>query len=53
MDFWGSGPEGRQAGGFSFDLLNANAPEEEVRRHSHDEAHFVLEARKATHLQAG
>ncbi len=42
MDFWGSGPEGRQAGGFSFHVLNANAPEEEVRRHSHDEAHFVL-----------
>lgn len=42
MDFWGSGPEGRQAGGFSFHMLNANAPEEEVRRHSHDEAHFVL-----------
>jgi AraC family transcriptional regulator len=42
MEFWGSGPEGRQAGGFSFHLLNANAPEEEVQRHSHDEAHFVL-----------
>ncbi len=42
MDFWGSGPDGRQAGGFSFHLLTANAPEEEVRRHSHDEAHFVL-----------
>jgi AraC family transcriptional regulator len=42
MDFWGSGPEGRQAGDFSFHVLNANAPEEEVRRHSHDEAHFVL-----------
>ncbi|QXQ08219.1 helix-turn-helix transcriptional regulator [Sphingosinicellaceae bacterium] len=41
-DFWGSGPEGRQAGGFSFHLLNANAPEDEVQRHSHDEAHFVL-----------
>ncbi|SDA25175.1 AraC family transcriptional regulator [Sphingomonas sp. NFR15] len=42
MDFWGSGPEGREAGGFSFHLLNANAPEEEVQRHSHEEAHFVL-----------
>lgn len=42
MDFWGSGPAGRQAGGFSFHVLNANAPEEEVQRHSHDEAHFVL-----------
>lgn len=42
MDFWGSGPDGRQAGDFSFHVLNANTPEEEVRRHSHDEAHFVL-----------
>ncbi|QYE34706.1 AraC family transcriptional regulator [Polymorphobacter sp. PAMC 29334] len=42
MDFWGSGPKAREAGGYSFHLLNANAPEEEVRRHSHDEAHFVL-----------
>lgn len=41
-DFWGSGPDGREAGGFSFHLLNANAPEEEVQRHSHEEAHFVL-----------
>ncbi len=41
-DFWGSGPEGRHAGGFSFHALTANPPEEEVRRHSHDEAHFVL-----------
>ncbi|WP_233204081.1 AraC family transcriptional regulator [Novosphingobium sp. HII-3] len=42
MDFWGSGPEGRQAGGFSFHLLKANAPEEEVRPHMHEEAHSVL-----------
>jgi len=42
MDFWGTGPAGREAGGFSFHLLTANAPEEEVRPHSHDEAHFVL-----------
>lgn len=41
-DFWGSGPEGRHAGGFSFHALTANPPEEEVLRHSHDEAHFVL-----------
>lgn len=41
-DFWGSGPAGRQAANFSFHLLSANASEEEVRRHSHDEAHFVL-----------
>ncbi|MFD1951471.1 helix-turn-helix transcriptional regulator [Sphingomonas arantia] len=41
-DFWGSGPNGRQAGGFSFHVLTANAPEDEVRRHTHDEAHFVL-----------
>jgi len=41
-DFWGSGPEWREAAGFSFHALDANAPEEEVQRHSHDEAHFVL-----------
>lgn len=41
-DFWGSGPAWREAAGFSFHALDANAPEEEVQRHSHDEAHFVL-----------
>ena len=41
-DFWGSGPAWREAGGFSFHALDANAPENEVQRHSHDEAHFVL-----------
>lgn len=41
-DFWGTGPAGRQAADFSFHMLSANAPEDEVRRHSHDEAHFVL-----------
>jgi AraC family transcriptional regulator len=41
-DFWGSGPAWREAAGFSFHQLQANAPEEEVQRHSHDEAHFVL-----------
>jgi AraC family transcriptional regulator len=41
-DFWGSGPAWREAAGFSFHALTANAPEEEVQRHSHDEAHFVL-----------
>jgi AraC family transcriptional regulator len=40
--FWGHGPAGREAGGFSFHLLDANAPEEEVQRHTHEEAHFVL-----------
>lgn len=35
----------RKAGharGFSFHALTANPPEEEVRRHSYDEAHFVV-----------
>ncbi|WP_298689259.1 AraC family transcriptional regulator [uncultured Sphingomonas sp.] len=41
-DFWGSGPAWREAAGFSFHVLDANAPEEEVQQHSHDEAHFVL-----------
>ena len=41
-DFWGSGPAWREAAGFSFHALDANAPEEEVQRHSHDEAHFVM-----------
>jgi AraC family transcriptional regulator len=41
-DFWGNGPAWREAAGFSFHALSANAPEEEVQRHSHDEAHFVL-----------
>lgn len=42
QDFWGHGPAPREAGGFSFHLLSANAPEDEVRPHSHEEAHFVL-----------
>lgn len=41
-EFWGHGPASREAGGFSFHLLNANAPEDEVQRHTHEEAHFVL-----------
>ena len=41
-DFWGSGPAWREAADFSFHALEANAPEDEVQRHSHDEAHFVL-----------
>jgi AraC family transcriptional regulator len=41
-EFWGRGPAHREAGGFSFHLLAANAPEDEVRPHTHEEAHFVL-----------
>jgi AraC family transcriptional regulator len=41
-DFWGSGPEARVAGDFSFHLLRADAPEAEVEPHGHEEAHFVL-----------
>ncbi|SDF69506.1 AraC family transcriptional regulator [Duganella sp. OV510] len=41
-DFWGSGPALRQTADFSFHLLAANAPEEEVQLHTHEEAHFVL-----------
>lgn len=41
-DFWGSGPALRQTADFSFHLLAANPPEDEVRLHTHEEAHFVL-----------
>jgi AraC family transcriptional regulator len=41
-EFWGSGPAHREAAGFTFHRLQANAPEREVARHTHDEAHFVL-----------
>ena len=41
-EFWGRGPASRELGGFSFHLLDANSPEEEVERHTHEEAHFVL-----------
>ena len=41
-DFWGSGAAWREAAGFSFHVLQANAPEAQVQRHSHDEAHFIL-----------
>jgi len=41
-EFWGSGPAHREAAGFTFHRLDANAPEEEVQPHTHDEAHFVL-----------
>lgn len=41
-DFWGTGPAARKTEGFSFHLLNANAPEQEVEPHGHEEAHFVL-----------
>lgn len=41
-EFWGAGPSYREAAGFTFHRLHASAPEEEVPRHTHDEAHFVL-----------
>lgn len=41
-EFWGTGPAHREIGGFSLHRLDANAPEHEVEKHSHDEAHFVL-----------
>src|SRR5689334_6114394 len=41
-DFWGTGPQWRDCGGFSFHHLQATAPEEEVRPHGHEEAHFIL-----------
>ena len=41
-EFWGSGPAYRAIGEFTFHRLAANAPEHEVERHTHDEAHFVL-----------
>ena len=41
-EFWGNGPASRETADFSFHQLDATAPEEEVERHTHDEAHFVL-----------
>jgi AraC family transcriptional regulator len=41
-EFWGAGPARRETADFSFHLLAANAPEDEVQTHTHDEAHFVL-----------
>lgn len=41
-DFWGHGPDRREAEAFSFHKLRANEPEEEVEPHGHEEAHFVL-----------
>ncbi|MBC3919124.1 helix-turn-helix transcriptional regulator [Undibacterium sp. CY18W] len=41
-EFWGAGPQGRETPGFSFHLLAANPPEDEVQTHMHEEAHFVL-----------
>lgn len=41
-DFWGTGPDRRETAAFSFHLLAANAPEDEVQLHTHEEAHFVL-----------
>ena len=40
--FWGSGPASRETPHFSFQVLAANPPEDEVQRHTHEEAHFVL-----------
>jgi AraC family transcriptional regulator len=40
--FWGEGPAHVDAGNFSFHRLSARAPEDEVARHTHLEAHFVL-----------
>ena len=41
-EFWGHGAPERETAGFSFHLLAANPPEEEVQTHMHEEAHFVL-----------
>lgn len=41
-EFWGSGPAHRETANFSFHVLAANPPEDEVQRHTHEEAHFVL-----------
>ena len=41
-DFWGEGPPWQEVAGFSFHCLRARAPEDEVSRHSHAEAHFIL-----------
>lgn len=41
-DFWGNGPPWREAADFSFHRLAADAPEDEVEPHMHEEAHFVL-----------
>lgn len=41
-EFWGTGPMYREAAGFTFHHLHADAPEEEVPPHTHEEAHFVL-----------
>jgi len=41
-EFWGAGPARRETSDFSFHLLAANPPEDEVQTHTHEEAHFVL-----------
>lgn len=41
-EFWGTGPAQLSTPDFSFHLLTADAPEDEVRPHVHEEAHFVL-----------
>lgn len=40
--FWGTGLAPRETQHFSFHVLAANPPEDEVRTHTHEEAHFVL-----------
>src|SRR3954467_5427140 len=40
--FWGEGPAHVDSGSFSFHRLTARGPEDEVERHMHVEAHFVL-----------
>lgn len=41
-DFWGDGPAWREVVQHSLHALTANAPEDEVQPHTHEEAHFVL-----------
>ena len=40
--FYGRGEAARQAAGLGFARLAATTPEEEVRTHTHEDAHFVL-----------
>ncbi|MFZ6779058.1 helix-turn-helix transcriptional regulator [Undibacterium sp. Ji83W] len=41
-EFWGTDPQRLETPGFSFHLMAANPPEDEVQTHMHEEAHFVL-----------
>lgn len=41
-EFWGTGGPHIEAGSFSVHYLSANPPEDEVERHTHEQAHFIL-----------